>query len=203
MNAMTTTETIVQELQEKFGAFIVAVQPTADGIPTIWFSVEGVRDVLRYLKNEADHPYRLLYDLTAIDERTRVRRNGQPESSFTMVYHLLSFDRNSDVRIKVPLQGDFPSVPTITHIWPMANWYEREVWDMFGITFEGHPHLRRLLMPPWWEGHPLRKEHPARATEMGPFRMPEDRMEREQETLRFVPEEWGMARQGPDSDFLF
>ncbi len=193
----------MQDLLHSFGAAILAVQPTRDAIPTLWVSREKARDVLRHLKTDADRPYRMLYDLTAIDERVRADRRDQPETDFTVAYHLLSYDRNEDIRVKVPLRGEIPSIPTITDIWPAANWYEREVWDMFGITFEGHPDLRRILMPRTWEGHPLRKEHPARATEMGPFRLPEDKEEAEQEALRFRPEDWGMKRQGEDSDFMF
>jgi NADH-quinone oxidoreductase subunit C/D len=194
---------IVQELQGAFGEAIVAQQPTRDGVPTLWISAARVRDVLRHLKTEAAQPYRLLYDLTAIDERVRQNRQGQPASDFTVVYHLLSFERNADVRLKVALQGDYPTIRTITDIWPAANWYEREVWDMFGIRFEGHPHLRRILMPLTWQGHPLRKEHPARATEMGPFQLPEDRQEREMAALQFKPEEWGLERRREDVDLMF
>jgi NADH-quinone oxidoreductase subunit C/D len=82
------------------------------------------------------------------------------------------------MRVKVPLKGEYPSLRSISEIYRNANWYEREVWDMFGITFEGHPHLERILMPRTWEGHPLRKEHPARATEMGQFRLPDAKRKR-------------------------
>ena len=145
----------------------------------------------------------MLYDLTAIDERARKHREGQPDSDFTVVYHLLSFGRNEYVRVKVPLKSDHLALDTATDIWPAANWYEREVWDMFGIVFENHPHLTRILMPKTWTGHPLRKDHPARATEMGPFHLPEEKQEAEQEALRFRPEEWGMKRTRDDEDFIF
>ena len=194
---------VVQELKTRFGEAIVAEQETRDGIPTLWVRPQDARAVLRYLKTEMLQPYRFLYDLTAIDERTRLLRDGQPKSDFTVVYHLLSYERNADVRIKVALEGEHPSIPSIVDIWPSANWYEREVWDMFGITFDGHPHLRRILMPPTWKGHPLRKEHPARATEIGPFILPEEKQDREQEALRFKPEDWGLQRRGEDTDFLF
>jgi NADH-quinone oxidoreductase subunit C/D len=199
-------EAIFQELQQVFGEASVRPQATRDGrdgIPTFWAPRDKAREMLRYLKTEAERPYRFLYDLTAIDERVRADRGDGPASDFTVVYHLLSFERNQDVRIKVALRGERPSLDTITDVWPSANWYEREAWDMFGVTFNGHPHLKRILMPATWQGHPLRKEHPARATEMGPFRLPEEKEDAEQSAMRFRPEDWGLNRGGEDTDFMF
>lgn len=200
---MTGNSDILQELHEKFGEESFETQSTRDEVLTVWVPSERLREILKYLKEQAPQPYRMLYDLTAIDERERSHRNGQPESDFTVVYHLLSFDRNSDLRLKVGLKGEAPSVPSVTDTWQSAAWYEREVWDMFGIKFEGHPNLRRILMPPTWEGHPLRKEHPARATEMPPFQLSEEKAEIQERALQFVPEEWGMKRSGRDTDFMF
>lgn len=194
---------IIDELTGRYGKEAVNAQPTADGIPTVWVPKDRLHEILLYLKKEVRSPYRMLYDLFAIDERVRSHRPGQAESDFTLVYHLLSFERNEDVRIKVALKGEHPSSPSSVSIWPSANWYEREVWDMFGITFEGHPHLTRILMPPTWSGHPLRKDHPARATEMEAFQLPEEKEEKEERALRFIPEEWGMKRSGEDTDFMF
>jgi NADH-quinone oxidoreductase subunit C/D len=200
---MTNGSVVAQELTQRFGESQIHSQDTGDGYPTLWVDKGLATDVLRYLKQEAEGSYAMLYDLTGIDERVRTHREGQPDSVFTVVYHLLSFDRNEDVRIKVGLEGDSPSLPSITPLWPAANWYEREVWDMFGITFDGHPQLRRILMPPTWEGHPLRKEHPARATELPDFQLPEARQQAEQEALRFNPEDWGMKRTHDGQDFMF
>ncbi|HKB52818.1 MAG TPA: NADH-quinone oxidoreductase subunit C, partial [Ramlibacter sp.] len=138
MDARTRIET---DLHERFGDAVLAEQETRDDVPTLWIARERIVEALRYLKNEVAAPYRMLYDLTAIDERTRGNRQGQPAADFTVVYQLLSFERNADVRLKVPLAGERPSVPTATGVWPAANWYECEVWDMFGIAFDGHPHL--------------------------------------------------------------
>ena len=194
---------IIQELQTRFGDAAVAQQETRDDVPTLWTTKDNVHDVLRYLKDGIDKPYKMLYDLTAIDERVRSYRRDQPDSDFTMVYHLLSFERNEDVRIKVPLKGEHPSMPTITGIWKSADWYECEVWDMFGVNIEGHPHLRRILMPPTWKGHPLRKEHPARRTELGKFTFPEAEEEREDSAMKFRPEEWDLTRSRDGTDFMF
>ena len=199
---MNAAPTITQEITDRLGTAAVS-QQTHDQIPTFWLDRDRVPALLRFLKEEIDRPYKMLYDLTAIDERMKAHRDGTPASDFTVVYHLLSFDRNEYLRIKVALAEDQVSLPSITGIWPAANWYEREVWDMFGIVFDGHPHLERILMPKTWSGHPLRKEHPARATEMGPYQLPHEKEVAEQEALRFRPEEWGMSRERDGSDFIF
>ena len=200
---MNGNASIVDDLRARFPGTSFDLQAAKDEIPTVWLPAASVPDVLRFLKTEAPRPYRMLFDLTAIDERQRADRGSQARGDFTIVYHLLSLDRNSDIRIKTALKEDALSLPSVTDIWPCANWYEREVWDMFGVKFEGHPNLRRILMPDTWKGHPLRKEHPARATEMGPFELPDDKQEAEEQALRFRPEDWGMSRQGEDTDFMF
>ena len=136
-------------------------------MPTFEVKESSLKDVLRFLKSEAKQRFRRLDDLTAIDESTRRNRENYPD--FTLVYHLLSYESASRIRLKVPLKGENPTTHTVTDLWPSANWYEREVFDLFGIRFEGHPRLRRILMPPAWEGFPLRKSFKGRATEMAPY----------------------------------
>jgi NADH-quinone oxidoreductase subunit C/D len=195
---------VIEELQVRFGdAVVLHQQFTRDDVPTIWLDKNNLLPVLKFLKNEISLPYKMLYDLTAIDERTRTRRDGQPGSDFTVVYHLTSFGRNEDIRIKIPLPENAQDVPSITPIWGSANWYEREVFDMFGITFNGHPNLTRILMPRSWKGYPLRKEHPARATELDPFVLTEQMRDEEDADLKFNPEEYGLERTSEDSDFMF
>jgi len=151
------------------------------------FKVDAARshEVLRYLKEKASPQYLRLEDLTAIDESAR--RHRDDSSSFTMVYHLLCFDTASRLRLKVALPPDVrPATKSICDIWPSANWYEREVYDMFGIRFEGHPDLRRLIMPHDWEGHPLRKDHVDRATHMPPYTYVDARKHQPQDTEYFL-----------------
>ena len=99
--------------------------------------------------------------------------------------------------------GSDLSLPAAIDHWPSANWYERETWDMFGIEFEGHPNLFRIVLQPTWKGHALRKEHPARATEMEPFSLDDEQEAFEQDALLFNPEQWGMKRQSDTSEFMF
>lgn len=202
---MPEEASIVTELQIKFDQeIIVHLQETKNSFPTLWIGAAQIIPVLTFLKNEVNLPYKMLYDLTAIDEQARVYKGTQPLSRFTVVYQLLSFERNEFIRLKVALNDKEPILPSLTGLWPSANWYEREIYDMFNVKFRGHPHLKRLLMPQDWVGYPLQKCHPARATEMEPYKLPEEKLEKEQSLLKFKPEDWGMTQMlGYDEEFMF
>jgi NADH-quinone oxidoreductase subunit C/D len=201
MNENLHLESIIKA---RFGdSMIIARQPAADDTLTLWINPDNYKELLRFLKLELEKPFRMLYDLTAIDERRKRHPDTHQKNDFTIVYHLTSFERNEDIRIKVPLKGDYPSATTVTDIWPSANWYEREIYDMFGITFISHPNLCRILMPKSWEGHPLRKEYPARATESDPFVLEDQMRQIADDDLKFDPEFWGLKKQNQDTDFMF
>ena len=120
---------------------------------TLWIKAESVRRVAGFLRDEKTLSFNFLSDLTALDHYPN-------EPRFETVYHLYSLDRNERVRLKVRLPGDDPRVDSLVPMWPAANAFEREVFDLFGIHFEGHPFMVRILMPEDWEGYPLRKDYP-------------------------------------------
>jgi NADH dehydrogenase I D subunit len=153
-------------LRERFGAEIEEETDTSD-MASFLVSAPRIAEVLRFLKEEASPRFPCLSDLTAVDESARRERGSYPD--FTLVYHLLAIEPPTRVRLKVGLEGPAPSAESMTALWPSANWYEREVYDLFGISFHGHPNLKRILMPRSWVGHPLRKSYPGRATEMPAF----------------------------------
>ena len=119
--------------------------------PSITLSKESVLEVCRFLRDDPEIAYTYPTDVTAADYPDREKR-------FEVVYHIYSFVRNHRLRIKI-LAGDGESVPSLTGIWAGANWMEREVFDMFGIVFDNHPGLKRILLPEEWVGHPLRKDY--------------------------------------------
>ena len=200
---MSTPGSIGEELQLQLPEVALVEQPCADGVPTFWVQADDLPKVLRTLKQDLPSPYTFLYDLFGTDERLRTKREGLPPADLSVVYSLTSYERNADIRIKAAVSVDEPKVPSISGLWQNANWYEREAFDMFGIKFDNHPDLRRILMPPTWKGHPLRKDHHARATEAGPFTQNAAKEDVEQEALEFKPELFGMARSKPGSDFMF
>jgi NADH-quinone oxidoreductase subunit C len=121
------------------------------GMPTLRVAKEFLFAVCELLKSDEGGAYTLLTDETAVDYPKREKR-------FDIVYHLYSFKRNDRLRLKVAV-GEDEKVPSVVSVWPTANWLEREVYDMFGVQYEGHPDLKRILMPDGWVGHPLRKDY--------------------------------------------
>ena len=126
---------------------------------------EAVPEIMRFLRDDKRTDFKMLSDLTAVD---RLKLNIQPR--FQMVYHLYSLRLKHRLRIKVNVSEKDLMVPSLVPVWPVANWFEREVWDMFGIRFSGHPNLKRILMYEEFKGHPLRKDYPvnARQPKIGP-----------------------------------
>lgn len=141
-------EKIVRDLHEKFGSSIEEFR----GEVHVFIKPEQIVEALTLLRDT--HAFELLSALTAVDYWP------QNAPRFHVIYQLTSLAQNLSVQVRVPVNGDQPKVPTVTRVYEVANWRERELLDMFGIEPEGHPDPRRILMPPDWEGHPLRKDYP-------------------------------------------
>ena len=123
---------------------------------TIIVKPENIPAVIQYLMETPGLIYNFLSDISAVDYYPDYDRPGR----FGVSYHLYSMLYNRRLRVKTYVDEDEPIVPTVTDLWPVANWLEREAYDMMGIEFEGHPNLRRILMPDDWNGHPHRRDYP-------------------------------------------
>ena len=142
----------ISTLQTAFPDVVQEVQVLQDEI-TLVVSGERIIDECRFCRDTMGLDYNFLSDVAGIDYYPQ-------EPRFAVAYHLYSMPHNCSLRLKVYLAGDAPVVPSVTSVYPAANWSEREVYDLFGITFTGHPDPRRILMPENWDGHPLRKDYP-------------------------------------------
>ncbi|MDR3607464.1 MAG: NADH-quinone oxidoreductase subunit C [Oligoflexia bacterium] len=152
-------KTQAARLKERFGEKIEEVRFPVDyptDVPVVYVQKDAIVEVLRFARSESGFEYGFLADITATDEL-----NEQSDWRFEVVYNLLSPTSFARIRFKVRVPENV-EVPTAIDVWPGANWAEREVWDMFGVRFAGHPNLRRILMDERWEGHPLRKDYPLR-----------------------------------------
>ena len=177
-------------LQSRFSQYILGTHNYRSQ-DTLIIKREGLLEIARFLKDDPAIRFDFLMDLTCVDYlkfgktlhsaptlatpsplpyyvkpsasgESWQRALSNDEHRFDLVYHFYSSRFNRRVRLKVPLALADPTAPSLTPLWPGANWFEREVWDMFGITFAGHPNLRRLLLYEEFTGHPLRKDYPVR-----------------------------------------
>jgi len=142
----------VARLQEWNAQAIQSVKFDRDEM-TIVVDRSALREACALLREGPVCPFNFLSDVTCVDWYPA-------EPRFEVVYHLLSIPKKERVRLKVRLNSSSPNVDSLTSIWPGANYFEREVFDLFGVRFAGHPYLRRIMMPEDWEGHPLRKDYP-------------------------------------------
>jgi len=142
---------LVKKLREKFDGAVIEASEFL-GQLSIRIEPAHIVEVCDGLKRDDDTPFNYLSDLTCVHYPDR------KEAPFEVVYNLYSIPANERVRLKVAVDGD--GVASVTGVWPAANWPEREVYDLFGVRFRDHPDLRRILLPPDWEGHPLRKDYP-------------------------------------------
>ncbi len=150
-------QAILARLRERFPGGIVETHDWR-GDHTVVADRSAIADLLRVCRDDEALAFDVLMDLTAVDYLKYPGREDGPR--FEVVYHLYSLRHNHRLRVKVRVEEDDAVVPSAVPLWPIANWFEREVWDMFGIRFEGHPDLRRLLMYEEFVGHPLRKDYP-------------------------------------------
>jgi NADH-quinone oxidoreductase subunit C len=145
--------TLIASLQEAVPGAQLESAPSIDLQTTMYVSRDETPAILRALRDRPELAFNLLAEITAVDFWPR-------EPRFELVYILVSIPNRLRLRMKVRLHGNDAHVATVSGVWPAANWLEREVWDLFGIAFDGHPDPRRLLMPEDWEGFPLRKDYP-------------------------------------------
>ncbi len=144
-----------EQVQRKFGDAVLTTH-AEHGDQTVIIRKDAVLEVMRWMRDEPSMLFNFMMDLTAVD----YKGIKPPVWRFEVVYHLYSLKHNHRIRVKVPVADDSPSIDSIVSIWKGADWFEREVWDMYGIAFKGHPNLKRILLYEEFEGHPLRKDYP-------------------------------------------
>lgn len=159
MATMAENNRAVIKLKEKFASSVLDVKEFR-GEVTVTVKKEDIVEICNFLKTAL--AYNLLTDVTAVDYL------GKSDDRFMLVYNLYSIPNKDRLRVKAPVAEPDPNIETVCRVWNTANWLEREVYDLFGITFNNHPDLRRILMTDDWVGHPLRKDYPLQ----GPGREP-------------------------------
>ncbi len=161
---MSEVSAIAKRLKEKFPKAVTKVK-TFRGELTISIDKDYIGKVAEFLYNDKGSDFDYLSDLCGVD-KSRL----DDSNTFEVVYHLYSLNQNHRVRLKVEIPASNPSIDTVTNVWKTADWHEREAYDMFGIIFEGHPNLERILTPEGFEGYPLRKDYPLKGRQPNSLR---------------------------------
>lgn len=154
---------VLDRVALEFKPYVIAIHDQ-HGDETVIVKREALPKIFEFLKNDPEMAFEMLLDVTAVDcLKMKNRPLGLPDGyRFFVVYHMRSLSKKHRLRVKVPLKEDDPVVPTAYYVWRGADWFERETFDMFGIRFEGHPDLRRILLYDEFKGYPLRKDYPLR-----------------------------------------
>jgi NADH-quinone oxidoreductase subunit C len=147
---------IAKLIEEQFAGQVLGTTMYA-GQVCVMIRKDKIKDICQYLHDEPGLKMDHLADLTAVDYS---RYPGDSGPRFEVVYNLISTEYRHRIRLKVRVPEEDPRIDTVSAVWHTANWHERETFDLMGIKFDGHPDLRRILLPEDWEGHPLRKEYP-------------------------------------------
>lgn len=159
----------IDRIKARYGDRIQEVVTEKTDVPIFFVAKESIVELLQSIRTEEGLEYNFLSDLTAYDDNPPVElvpdyglgvlKNSGGDHRFVVVYQLLSLQHFDRIRIKVRVRED-EEIPSVTPVWKAANWLEREVFDMYGIRFSGHPNLRRILLDDRWLGHPQRKDYP-------------------------------------------
>ncbi len=142
------------KLKDKFPESILDVKTFRNEL-TVWIEKDSIVKVAKFLRDDNELAFDFLSDLCGVD-----KTGFDNSNTYEVVYHLYSIKRNHRVRLKVQMPASDLKISTVTNVWKTANWHEREAYDMYGIVFEGHPNLERILTQDGFEGHPLRKDYP-------------------------------------------
>lgn len=149
---------IAEKLRERFPEEVLDIKEFRGQI-SVTMNKDKILNIFRYLHDDPDLFFDYLVDVCGADYL------GKKEKRFEVVYHLYSIKHRHALRVKAEVTADKPSIDSVVGIWAGANWHEREAYDMYGIVFNGHPDLRRILLPEDWEGYPLRKDYPVKGPE--------------------------------------
>ncbi|MBI4432573.1 MAG: NADH-quinone oxidoreductase subunit C [Candidatus Omnitrophica bacterium] len=147
---------LAEKIKQKYSSMVLEATAIAGGDPTIVAKKETIKNLMTALRDDVDFQFNVLMDLFGVDYLFWEEK----EKRFEVVYNIYSISKKHRLFVKVPVKETDAALDSVTDVWPAANWFEREVWDMFGIRFNGHPNLKRILMYEEFKGHPLRKDYP-------------------------------------------